>query len=747
MFIILFIAPQKTYSNDSLNVTMLDTEFEFWYSVDDVDTKDNLAFVVGSSSGLHVFDIADPGNPIPMGFLLLSRAYTVEVFGNYAYVTNRDTNGSYIQIVNISDPWNPHIESTLSYEYYSWSNFVVDQNTLYVSKYFYGGQNNTNELLVYDISSPDDPVLICNQQIEGQVCDFALSDQKLYLPVKSEQGLFFLKIFNIINPASLVEMSNTRVFAPVTNFFRMRVLVENSTLYLSADDDLLILDVTDTLAVSTLGSLTVEWDVCEIALRDNHIISINNLQMRVIDVSDPSQPTEVNFIEPDGIFSNFSIHNNELYVLVGPYVTEEPTTFNLSILDISDLEDIEEIGSINNHNSINSVHSHLDYLYVTTQDGSSILLDISNPNDMTICGDYDALKGDLYTQGNLLVQLYADSLSFYDNSDPLSPILLYSGPNQYDISKISIKENYLFGFKYWQNEEFYVFDISNPSDGPILLTTFNGESSNHHHYFFPNNYHVYEDFVYMIGGFGEDDDGNNLDLMVLNINEDGSLTEASRVALIDGNNSPRFILTSGDMLILADNDIFIYDLSDPLSPAFISSIQTGVYLYDIKFDGNQLFLALEHGFRIIDVVDPSAPQETGYYYMDSGYENIINYHDGVVYLSRFLQLQSFDVSGAMGVEDKYSDNFIPSDFAIVKTYPNPFNPTLNITVALPEVSNLKVTVSNVLGREVATLSNSVFPAGTHNLVFDGSELSSGIYFVRASAPGRMEQVQKVVLMK
>jgi hypothetical protein len=62
-------------------------------------------------------------------------------------------------------------------------------------------------------------------------------------------------------------------------------------------------------------------------------------------------------------------------------------------------------------------------------------------------------------------------------------------------------------------------------------------------------------------------------------------------------------------------------------------------------------------------------------------------------------------------------------------------------------SDLRVVVYNVMGREVIELTNRQYQAGYHSFVFDGTGLSSGVYFVHAIVPGKLNQVQKIVLMK
>jgi len=89
----------------------------------------------------------------------------------------------------------------------------------------------------------------------------------------------------------------------------------------------------------------------------------------------------------------------------------------------------------------------------------------------------------------------------------------------------------------------------------------------------------------------------------------------------------------------------------------------------------------------------------------------------------------------------------PNEFAFESIYPNPFNPTTSISVNLPDASELSVVIYNMTGQQVAELADGSFGAGTHQLMFDGSGLSSGIYFVHATVPGQMNELRKIVLMK
>ncbi|MCB2211401.1 T9SS type A sorting domain-containing protein [bacterium] len=90
---------------------------------------------------------------------------------------------------------------------------------------------------------------------------------------------------------------------------------------------------------------------------------------------------------------------------------------------------------------------------------------------------------------------------------------------------------------------------------------------------------------------------------------------------------------------------------------------------------------------------------------------------------------------------------IPSAYCIDAVYPNPFNPVTTVSITLPEAAELNLTVLNTLGQQVATLAQGQHAAGRHTFTFDGSALSSGVYFVRLDVPGVASDLQKMMLMK
>ena len=73
-----------------------------------------------------------------------------------------------------------------------------------------------------------------------------------------------------------------------------------------------------------------------------------------------------------------------------------------------------------------------------------------------------------------------------------------------------------------------------------------------------------------------------------------------------------------------------------------------------------------------------------------------------------------------------------SGFTLHAAYPNPFNPQAVVPFSVTEAARVRIVVFDMLGREVATLADGRYDAGVYDVVFDGSDLPSGMYLMRAN---------------
>ncbi|MEJ5305043.1 MAG: kelch repeat-containing protein [Ignavibacteria bacterium] len=124
-----------------------------------------------------------------------------------------------------------------------------------------------------------------------------------------------------------------------------------------------------------------------------------------------------------------------------------------------------------------------------------------------------------------------------------------------------------------------------------------------------------------------------------------------------------------------------------------------------------------------------------------GWQYFFTGFDVIVYPSR--QVLIYDP--LITFVEKYESKQVKA-FALYQNYPNPFNPITTIKFSLPEKTNVKISVYNLLGQKVKELLNETRDAGTHTINFDGSGLPSGIYFYKIEA-GKYTEAKKMILMK
>jgi len=114
------------------------------------------------------------------------------------------------------------------------------------------------------------------------------------------------------------------------------------------------------------------------------------------------------------------------------------------------------------------------------------------------------------------------------------------------------------------------------------------------------------------------------------------------------------------------------------------------------------------------------------------------------YYYRLKQLD-FDGSFEYSNEIQVDINDL-NDFQLYQNYPNPFNPTTKIKYSIPQNSFVKITLHDILGSEIKTLVNETVQPGTYEITLSGSDLSSGMYFVRLSSEN-IQRTLKISLIK
>lgn len=133
-----------------------------------------------------------------------------------------------------------------------------------------------------------------------------------------------------------------------------------------------------------------------------------------------------------------------------------------------------------------------------------------------------------------------------------------------------------------------------------------------------------------------------------------------------------------------------------------------------------------------------------YSYIDAATAGVLYYRleqidlDGSVHLSESVQ-----ATVLTGADEGKG---LPKEYVLRQNYPNPFNPSTIIKFELPKESRVSLEIFNLIGQKVATVVEGMKPAGSYEVPFNASGLTSGVYMYKLSA-GNQVFTKKMVLMK
>ncbi len=127
-----------------------------------------------------------------------------------------------------------------------------------------------------------------------------------------------------------------------------------------------------------------------------------------------------------------------------------------------------------------------------------------------------------------------------------------------------------------------------------------------------------------------------------------------------------------------------------------------------------------------------------------GFRNVANDSCFVIYGG--LQQNVWASYGCTGAVTNVNNITIPAEYELYQNYPNPFNPITAIKFSIPKTQYVKLSVYDVLGKEVSVLVNGVMQAGSYIVDFNASDLPSGLYFYKLTA-GEYITVKKMMLVK
>lgn len=676
-----------------------------------------------------------------------------------------------------------------------------------LSHYLFLGRGNT--LSILDITNNQNPEIIANYFIGMEINEIVAEDSLCIVAGREPTGITWIFVLNIENKENITEIArlnlnydiisekiiikdnyliiptNSKVsIFDISAFPSFQLIGSISTgdgilfvdinyhyLFLNHrynnNSKILVYDVTDISNPILISSFPVSGysDRNCFIIRDSLMFSFGS-DVGIVNINDPYSLQEISHIALPEYCYTGEIKDSALFLY--NLTSGHLFTLKFSIpgdISITDTTEIPEF-------SYNKIAN--DYLY-----GASDHLDIYSIDDssnLSLTGEFQYshnLGGIYYKDGMIYTVDLPNKLCGLDVSNPLQP---------YFRDNINLGAN----LEYWPDIDGansilivgpYIYDISN-KDTIRYLSQINN----------PSNPYVYRSC-------------NDTLLEISNI--------PSLIYSIRDPNNPVYLGSFGsyyNSVSFADTFVFgapgssnnlpyfeVYNISDPNNPIFVQRpfLNYDELIYSLNVKNNIISLLTGDGVNNYNMIlyqfsnYNSAPVRKGSWEMNTGFtytqkrenENVFIQH-GTSYLSKinisdlnqpvevarfggFGETQYFEVNndtvylinsnGFFIIDFDYVTNIIntkslPNKFVLSQNYPNPFNPTTKIKYQIPELSNVKLSVYDILGREVRTLVNEEKPAGSYEVEFNGTDLSSGIYFYRIET-AKYSDTKKFVLLK
>jgi hypothetical protein len=732
-------------------------------SISGVAVSGNYAYVLSYRNGIIALDISDPTNPFVVESIDIDFPISIAdiaIYNGFLYIA--DTVG--IRVINISDPYN--LSEVEFFEMARMLNdIVISEGYAFVSEANQG-------LRIIDLSDPNNLEEIGSYDTGIRVEEITIEGDYAYVSADHD-GFQIIDISDLTNP---VQIGLYGGYGGVRD-----LEINNGYLYLAAGaENLLILDVTDPTNPEEVGVYETEEGIFHITINnDKAYVDVDHTFFQIVDISDPLNPVGQGSLNKYGKANDVAIQNGYAFFDCGNA---------MQIIDISDVEDPEVIFTYEfDFASLDGIIVEGDYAYLSDSHHGLRIMDISDPTNPIQVGMYireqNSWTRGLDVAGNYAYLVGSFGMKIVDVFDPTNPFAVGSYDYFFDGAlNVAVSGNYVYLPSFGDGLD--VVDITIPHN-PIHV----GSNSE----FYAHNLAILEDYAYILAG----EDG----LKVVDISDP---LNPLVVSSFDNGINYSSIKVDGAYAHLTSysNGLRVFDISDPLDPQEIGYYDTSGGARSVVFSDNYAYVADNYSFKIFDCTDANsttlpAPfnlltpsnntiienniaelswsessedvSEYVVYYANNNQftENL----DSVTVQTTTYNLENLENTiyywkvranneGSEGIWSIQTWSFIKrlssvddnettllSEYAITNTYPNPFNPTLNVNIALPETASLTVTVHNIMGQSVATVADRLYSAGIQNFSFDGSDLSSGVYFVHAIVPGKLNQIKKVVLMK
>ncbi len=588
VFMALILVSIPGFAQDNFGIEMIGRVFHQLGQSLDVAKHGDYVYLATSQSGLHVFDVSDPENPVLTDYYEDNRGSSADVVvdenGEYAYVA--DGLGG-LMVFNVSDPDNIELTASLNTNGYPQG---IDMSGDYV--YLANGRNRG--VAIVDVSNPEEPELVANLESEGYSADVKVSGDFLYFCDSSPAGL---RIIDVSDPANPNQVSSIE-----TPGYCNMISLQGNYAYIAdgRDGGLRVIDIFNPRNPREVGTYDTPGYANGLTVAGDYAyIGDGGSGLRIVDISNPNDPFGLGAMDvPDRAYG-VVVDENVAYVA--------GFRSGLIIGDVSDPENPEQVGMWGTPDWwLREAVIEGDVAYVANSGGGLKIVDISDPENPDSLANYstDSPVYGVFISGNrAYLALTYDGLAILDIQDPSTPELLGSYDTQYAMDV------------YVAGNTAYIADGRN--GGLLMLNVAD-----------PNNIRALGNFETRPGAYG----GNNVQVRG-NIAYFTDGDDGFRTIDVSNPNNPRglgvygmageaiSVDVNGDVAYVVEDyrgdhsGLHIFDVSNPVNMQELGfhSVEPKS-AEDVKISGNYAYLGLGgDGWQILDVSDPENIEVVGFY--------------------------------------------------------------------------------------------------------------------------------------
>ncbi len=667
-----------------------------------------------SGNGFQVFDVSDPVTPILLAtvegnFYVVNVEPRVVVSGNLGYVTGvlRE-----IPVYDLSNPRAPHLWTQIPMPLEVWA-VAAEGDLLYTASWGYIDPYKPDYTAVHvlDVSDPVHAVTLGELWEEGMNWTYAMEVRDGVAYLGASGGL---RILDVSNPTTIVEIAQLSLGYPA-----LFIHLEGDLLHAMAGSVLHVVDVADPASPVIVSSTETEAGPARgfsmhggIAVSSHH-----GLGLRMIDVSDPEQPSPVSVwpalagcfgvsVEPERVIvmkddelivaapefpdavdplgeiglTYFSrrLHqeNGRLYTLHG---------WELLIHDVADPADPVLLGSFADGNAYSRLSLDGDVLYLASQGyAGAVSVDVSDPTDPRKLAQFtgERVNSIHAVGGKVAVGLRDGGVQLFDASDPSAPVLLGSvaldpGYRTYGVA-------YVGDHVYATSHTTHVLDVSDPTHMQVVASMPTGYC-----------FDLVADGPWIYVG---DEDW----LRVLRFTPPASLQHAAILPQVDRIEDMHL---AGNLLHVASREsgVHLFDVTDPTATRRVGAVPPMKEAYGVTGEGGMVTVLSR--------------------YATTGPQAMVRFHPV-----------------PCGLTAAPDPDLPPVSPLQLTAAPNPFNPRVDFSFSTPQAGRAELAVFDLRGRRIAIIHEGYLAAGPQRFQWNGRNdggrpVASGGYVARLEAGG------------